>query len=49
MSPSEPELSFEILRAEQGDCLLLHYGAEIVLIDGGPSAVYESALLPRIE
>jgi hypothetical protein len=49
MSPNEPQLSFEVLRAQHGDCLLLHYGTEIVLIDGGPSGVYEDTLLPRID
>ena len=49
MSPDDPQLRFEVLRAQHGDCLLLHYGTEIVLIDGGPSGVYEDTLLPRIE
>jgi len=41
-------LTLEVLRAEHGDCLLLHHGQEIVLIDGGPSGVYDAALKPRL-
>lgn len=49
MAAGEPLLSLEILRAQHGDCLLLHYGTDIVLIDGGPSGVYDDALSPRID
>jgi len=45
----EPSLSLEVLRAEHGDCLLLHHGDDIVLIDGGPSGVYEATLKPRLQ
>jgi glyoxylase-like metal-dependent hydrolase (beta-lactamase superfamily II) len=46
--------TLEALRAEQGDCLLLHYGADAgsvarILIDGGPAGVYGKALGPRLE
>jgi hypothetical protein len=45
--------TLEALRAEQGDCLLLHYGASAgkvqrVLVDGGPAGVYGRALGPRL-
>jgi hypothetical protein len=45
---NDATFSLEVLRAEHGDCLLLHHGQEIVLIDGGPSGVYDSALKPRL-
>ena len=45
----EPPLTLEVLRAEHGDCLLLHYKTETVLIDGGPAGVYDSALRPRLD
>lgn len=45
--------SFEALKAEHGDALLVHYGPEdnpeMLIIDGGPSSVFEDALLPRLE
>jgi hypothetical protein len=41
-------LALEVLRAEHGDCLLLTHGQEIVLIDGGPSGVYDETLAPRL-
>lgn len=45
--------SLEALQADHGDCLLLHAGTAdkplLVLIDGGPSGVYERSLLPRLE
>jgi len=41
--------SLEALRAEHGDCLLLHHGEDLVLIDGGPAGVYDAALKPRLE
>lgn len=45
--------SLEALRAEQGDCLLLHYGTaadavQRILIDGGPAGVYGRTLGPRL-
>ena len=46
---TEPALSLEVLRAEHGDCLLLHHGDDIVLIDGGPSGVYRATLKPRLQ
>jgi hypothetical protein len=42
-------LCLEVLRAEHGDCLLLHHGDDLVLIDGGPSGVYDSTLKPRLQ
>lgn len=45
--------SLEALDADHGDALLLHYGTvnnpEFVVIDGGPSDVYELSIKPRIE
>ncbi|ACK86375.1 hypothetical protein [Methylorubrum extorquens] len=44
--------SLDVRRARKGDCLLLHWGHPddpgLVLIDGGPAAVYRSHLLPRL-
>jgi beta-lactamase superfamily II metal-dependent hydrolase len=44
--------SLEALKAEHGDCLLLHWGTASVprrlLIDGGPSGVYQDTLRPRL-
>ncbi|MEO8403489.1 MAG: hypothetical protein ABI480_02800 [Chitinophagaceae bacterium] len=44
--------SLEILQAKHGDCLLLHFGAKadpkLMVIDGGPSGVYNSFLKPRL-
>jgi hypothetical protein len=44
--------SLEILQAHHGDCLLLHFGPknnpQLMVIDGGPSDVYESFLKPRL-
>ncbi|AUW58742.1 hypothetical protein C1T17_12175 [Sphingobium sp. SCG-1] len=42
--------SLEVLPADEGDCLLLHWGdAKLVgLIDGGPSKVYAAALRKRL-
>jgi beta-lactamase superfamily II metal-dependent hydrolase len=44
--------SLEIVQAQTGDCLLVHYGTHqdpgLVLIDGGPDQVYESSLKPRL-
>jgi hypothetical protein len=43
----------EALNAEQGDCLLLHYGNDsssgLLLVDGGPSGVYKHVLCKRLE
>ena len=45
--------SLDVLRARKGDCLMLHFGTpqdpHLMLIDGGPSKVYEPHLAPRIE
>lgn len=45
--------TLEALPAEEGDCLLLHWGTrdkpKIALIDGGPGRVYENDLRPRLE
>jgi hypothetical protein len=46
---SQPALSLEVLRAEHGDCLLLHHGDDIVLIDGGPTGVWKATLKPRLQ
>ncbi len=44
--------SLEALRAQHGDCLLLHYGMvedpRTMLIDGGPGPVYGETLKPRL-
>ena len=44
--------SLDVRRARKGDCLLLHFGTAaspgLVLIDGGPKAVYEPHLRPRL-
>lgn len=44
--------SLDVRRARKGDCLLLHYGAPddpgLMLIDGGPSQVYQPHLKPRL-
>lgn len=45
--------SLDVRRARKGDCLLLHYGSKkspgLVMIDGGPKAVYGPHLKPRLE
>ena len=45
--------TLDVRRAKKGDCLLLHYGSKkdpgLMLIDGGPSQVYEPQLKPRLE
>jgi len=45
--------TLEVLPARKGDCLLIHYGdtaaPKLVIVDGGPSQVYQSALRPRLE
>jgi hypothetical protein len=44
--------SLDVRRARKGDCLLLHFGTHedpgLVMIDGGPKAVYEPQLKPRL-
>jgi beta-lactamase family protein len=44
--------SLEALKAEHGDCLLLHWGTAAaprrLLIDGGPAGVYDDTLRPRL-
>jgi hypothetical protein len=42
-------LTLEVLRARFGDCLLLHHGNDVVLIDGGPKGCYDESLKPRLE
>jgi len=46
-------LTLEALRAQEGDCLLLHFGTRdaprLALIDGGPGQTYEDVLLPRLQ
>lgn len=46
-------LSLDVLRARKGDCLILHYGSEadpgLILIDGGPTRVYQPHLRPRLD
>jgi hypothetical protein len=45
--------SLEALQADQGDCLLLHYGPDdaprLILVDGGPSGVYKRSLRPHLD
>ncbi|MCA9174469.1 MAG: hypothetical protein KDB14_08285 [Planctomycetales bacterium] len=45
--------SFEALKADHGDALLVHYGPEdaprMLIVDGGPPGVFGHALLPRLE
>lgn len=44
--------TLEALDAEQGDCLLVHYGTRadhhLVLVDGGPSRTHPRTLRPRL-
>jgi Metallo-beta-lactamase superfamily len=42
-------LSLDVLRAEHGDCLVLHHGDDLVLIDGGPAGVYQATLKPYLQ
>lgn len=46
-------LTLDVLKAKYGDCLMLHHGSRRrprhMLIDGGPSQVYDSFLKPRLE
>lgn len=43
--------SLEALKAQHGDCLLLHWGdpARLIVIDGGPGPVFRNSLEPRLE
>lgn len=45
--------TLEALEAKHGDSLLLHYGApndpQLIVIDGGPSGVFDKTLRPRLE
>jgi hypothetical protein len=45
--------TLEVLPAEEGDCLLLHWGTldkpHVAVIDGGPRLVYENSLKLRLE
>ncbi len=45
--------SLDIRRARKGDCMLLHFGTKtdpgLIMIDGGPKAVYEPHLKPRLQ
>jgi hypothetical protein len=44
--------TLEVLQADHGDCLLLHYGKKakpkVIVIDGGPSGIYKNFLKPRL-
>jgi hypothetical protein len=46
-------MKLELVKAEEGDCLLLHYGKAdapaLSLVDGGPPGVYAKHLEPRLE
>lgn len=45
--------TLEALEAKHGDSLLLHYGTaadpQLIVIDGGPSGVFDKTLRPRLE
>lgn len=41
--------TLEALNANDGDCLLLHHGKTLILIDGGSAGVYRDTLRPRLE
>ncbi len=45
--------TLEALQAKHGDSLLLHYGKEsdpkLIVIDGGPSGVFNKSLRPRLD
>ena len=45
--------TLEALQANDGDCLLLHYGSgqarQLILIDGGPTGIYKSILKTRLD
>jgi beta-lactamase superfamily II metal-dependent hydrolase len=41
--------TFEFLAARHGDCILVHWGGNrLMLVDGGPHPVYEETLRPRL-
>lgn len=42
--------SLEFLAAQHGDCILIRWGeaGKVMLVDGGPSTVYEDVLKPRL-
>jgi beta-lactamase superfamily II metal-dependent hydrolase len=44
--------SLDVRRAQQGDCLIVHYGTRedpgLMLIDGGPAQVFKPQLKPRL-
>ena len=42
-------LQLEVLQANDGDCLLLHSNAGMILIDGGSSGNYKAVLKKRLE
>jgi hypothetical protein len=46
-------LSLDVIRAKEGDCLILHYGPKdkprLALIDGGQSGVYQDFLKVRLQ
>lgn len=46
--------TLEVLQADHGDALLLHYGnksgkTRLAIIDGGPSGIYRKSLRPRLD
>jgi hypothetical protein len=45
--------TLEVLKAREGDCLLLHWGSKsapnLAIIDGGPGNIYETILRPRLD
>ena len=45
--------TLEVLKAHEGDCLLLHWGsnaaAHLAVIDGGSGNIYETSLRPRLD
>jgi beta-lactamase superfamily II metal-dependent hydrolase len=45
--------TLEALQANDGDCLLLHYGSDqdrnLILIDGGPRGIYKTILKKRLD
>jgi hypothetical protein len=44
--------TLEVLQADHGDSLLLHYGSaqapQTIVIDGGPAGIYQESLEPRL-
>jgi len=45
--------TLEVLQADHGDCLLLHFGKtektiQTIIIDGGPAGIYKDFLKPRL-